>query len=491
VSGDGAATHRPERELQFEQAMSPAEAVMWKVDGDPWLRPIAGTLVVLDRPVDFGLFERYMRHAVVEIPRLRERVVAGAGLLSAPVWAPDADFDMAHHLRHVALPRHAKMADLQQLVSRWYEDPFDLTRPLWEFIVVDGVHPGRGALFWKVHHTISDGMGLVRLSERFMQAERDAPAPPEVDLEGVVARAAAATRPSGSSGRLSSAARRSVAVGWLPVTAGRWAAVTAARTALDPAGAVGAAQGAVGAVRGAVGQLSAAPPAPGSPLWRSRSARRHLESMRIPLDAARQAGKMLGGSINDVFVTGAVEGVLAYHAKRDVPVPFLNFSFVVSQRTGAGVGGNFFTPRRAQVPGGPASVEERFAMVRDRMAVERHAAAGASSVAGLARMAQALPASVVRRTGRAQVAGVDFATSNLRGAPFPLYISGAGVLDTTTMGPVSGTAFNLTTISYDGDLHMGLLVDPVAVDDPVDLRVCIEEAYAQLLTPPQRGRRAS
>ncbi|MGI9614707.1 MAG: WS/DGAT domain-containing protein, partial [Acidimicrobiales bacterium] len=59
--------------------------------------------------------------------------------------------------------------------------------------------------------------------------------------------------------------------------------------------------------------------------------------------------------------------------------------------------------------------------------------------------------------------------------------SGAKVLDTITMGPVAGTAFNVTTISYDGNLHVGFLIDPTAVEDPADLRDCMAEAYVEML----------
>ena len=83
---------------------------------------------------------------------------------------------------------------------------------------------------------------------------------------------------------------------------------------------------------------------------------------------------------------------------------------------------------------------------------------------------------------RAQVAGVDFATSNLRGAPFPLYIGGARVLHNATLGPLTGTPFNLTTLSYDGSLDMGLLVDPVAVQDPGELRSCLQDAFTELVS---------
>ena len=67
---------------------------------------------------------------------------------------------------------------------------------------------------------------------------------------------------------------------------------------------------------------------------------------------------------------------------------------------------------------------------------------------------------------RQQVETVDFATSNVRGAPFQLYIAGARIEANYPIGPTGGTALNLTLMSYDGSLDMGLNVDPGAVDDP-------------------------
>ena len=99
-------------------------------------------------------------------------------------------------------------------------------------------------------------------------------------------------------------------------------------------------------------------------------------------------------------------------------------------------------------------------------------------VAGIAKL---LPTSVVTRVARGQAAKMDFATSNLRAAPFPMYISGSQLLENVVMGPVAGTAFNLTVVSYNGSLDMGIFIDPAAVEDPTGLRRHLEDAYHQLL----------
>ena len=75
---------------------------------------------------------------------------------------------------------------------------------------------------------------------------------------------------------------------------------------------------------------------------------------------------------------------------------------------------------------------------------------------------------------------MDFATSNLRGAKVQYFISGAAVTGNHPFGPLAGTAFNLTTMSYNGRLDMGLFVDPVAVEDPGELRDDLEAAYDEL-----------
>ncbi len=99
----------------------------------------------------------------------------------------------------------------------------------------------------------------------------------------------------------------------------------------------------------------------------------------------------------------------------------------------------------------------------------------------LSGVANLLPTSVVTRAARAQAAKIDFATSNLRGAPFPLYVSGARVLNLVTMGPVAGTACNATAMSYDGSFEIGLFLDPEAIADPADFRDAIEQAFAEIV----------
>jgi hypothetical protein len=75
---------------------------------------------------------------------------------------------------------------------------------------------------------------------------------------------------------------------------------------------------------------------------------------------------------------------------------------------------------------------------------------------------------------------VDFATSNVRGSPVPVFIGGAQLLENYPIGPLLGVAFNVTMLSYDGSLDMGMNVDAAAVADPDRLAKLLERAFTDL-----------
>ena len=477
----------PVQGVTFQRRMSDFEALMWSVEKDPWLNPSGGVVVVCDRPPDVDDFRRRIANAVVEIPRLRERVVPGLGRLSPPHWAPDPEFELDNHVRHVALPGPGTLRQLYDLAARLMQDPFDRTRPLWLFAIIDGLEDGRGAMFAKLHHTIADGHAALRLAELYLTLERDAPSPPDVDLQRVVRESIDEERvASGSGGGLGGVGASAIATArhlWRrQLGRARRAAGEVVLWGADPRRPLDLAAGVVATIGQVRSQVDATGGVPGgSPLWRGRSRHRHFDVIRVPFDALRASAKSLGGTVNDAFVTGAVLGAIRYHERRETPLEVLNISFVVSTRGTGGAGTNAFAPTRVQVPAGPMTVEDRFAAIRAVMAVGRQGARTGGAMGSVAGLANLLPTSLVTGVARSQTANMDFATSNMRGAPVPTFVSGAKILWTGTLGPVAGTAFNLTAMSYDGSFDMGLHVDPAAVGDCDDLRRCIEVGFEELL----------
>src|SRR5207302_1764155 len=175
-----------ERPLRFERRMSDAEALMWTIEKDPALRSSFLQLTLLDSPPDFARFRRRMERAVKVLPRLGQRVVPPPARFAPPEWADDPSFDIDFHVRRLALPPPGTERQLLDLAALIYEDAFDRARPLWQFTVVEGLTGGRAALLAKMHHTITDGVGGLRMSMLFLDMAPDAPDPESAEDEAEV-----------------------------------------------------------------------------------------------------------------------------------------------------------------------------------------------------------------------------------------------------------------------------------------------------------------
>ena len=438
---------------------------MWRLEKDPYLSSTFANVTILDKPVDIHRLRHRMTYAAHKVPRLRQRVQPTPGGLSAPLWVDDPAFDVAYHVRHLALPKPGSREQLAELATLIAADPFDRTRPLWQFVVVDGLRGGKGALIQKLHHTVADGEGSIRLSMQFLDLERDAPEPalpPAADIDDEPAADPTA------------AVREILAGGFrLPLAVVRQMRdLLAEPTRLPEAGAA-----AIDTLRGVLSQLSDVERAH-SPLWTARSLRRHLEMMRFPLDDLKTAAKSLGGTLNTAFVTAAASAAGAYHRELGEPVEHLRASMAISTRT-EGSGSNAFSLGRLLVPTGKMTVAERFAAISEASGRARGESATAS-LETISAIASTLPTSVVTRIARQQSESVDFATSNVKAATFSCYIGGGLVLENHPVGPLAGVAFNLTGMSYCGSFDLGLNLDPAAVSQPDLLRRCVEGAFAEL-----------
>jgi WS/DGAT/MGAT family acyltransferase len=100
----------------------------------------------------------------------RQRLVRVPFDLDHPYWIEDPEFDIEFHVRHIALPKPGDWRQLCIQVARLQARPMDLSKPLWEFTVVEGLDnvaglpPGCFALVNKVHHAAIDGMSGVEMS---------------------------------------------------------------------------------------------------------------------------------------------------------------------------------------------------------------------------------------------------------------------------------------------------------------------------------------
>jgi hypothetical protein len=151
----------------------------------------------------------------------------------------------------------------------------------------------------------------------------------------------------------------------------------------------------------------------------------------------------------------------------------------MSTRDDKSAAGNAFSLTRTLVPTDVDDAKEHLQVVHDLLSATRGEKAF-QVLDQLAGVMNVLPTSALVAAARHQAETVDFTTSNLRGAPFPLFFGGAQIIENYPVGPLAGTAFNLTMMSYAGELHLGLLVDGAAVPDAEALRDALRGAFEEL-----------
>ena len=466
--------------------MSDAEAIMWTVEKDPALRVDFTNVTIVEQAPDARRLRAKVEQAVDEIPRLSHRVVSPPLRIAPPEWRPDHDFDLDYHLRTVALPAPGGLRQLLDLAGTVAASPLDRSRPLWEFTVVEGLEGGRAALLQKVHHTITDGVGGVKLSMSLLDLERDPPDPPEPSpVQRIAAEALADERAEEAADPVNRTTPAAVIGDALTYALGqglhrtRRGLESAAHTLASPESARRGVTSLVGLAGSVRRQLLVTEPSR-SDLLRPRSLANRFEAFQAPLSTAKAASQALAGSVNDVFVTGVAGAIGLYHERMGAPCDELRMAMPISTRAGDEESANSFTPSRVIVPVQPKDPVARFKIVRERLAETKGepAVAAAGSLAGVLAL---LPTSVLVGVTRSQGRTIDFATSNLRGSPVDLYLAGARIEANFPMGPRAGCGLNVTLLSYRDSLDMGINLDPAAVSDPATLLDCFDESFGALL----------
>ena len=107
---------------------------------------------ILDHVQDRLSTSRIFRQKLVEVPLN----------LDYPYWIEDPHFSLEFHVRHIRLPPPADWKKFCIQVSRLHSRPLDMTRPVWEMYVIEGLDnipflpKGAFAVVTKVHHAAID-----------------------------------------------------------------------------------------------------------------------------------------------------------------------------------------------------------------------------------------------------------------------------------------------------------------------------------------------
>ncbi len=150
-----------------------------------------GSLLIYDPSTAPGGFVRFKDILSFYASRMqlsktmRQKLVKVPFSIDYPYWIEDPDFDLEFHVRHLALPKPGDWRQLCIQAARIFARPLDLSRPPWEFTVIEGLDniPGipRGsfAVVTKVHHAAIDGMSGIDLMNA-LHTPTPSTAPPNV-----------------------------------------------------------------------------------------------------------------------------------------------------------------------------------------------------------------------------------------------------------------------------------------------------------------------
>ncbi|MCB1015407.1 MAG: DUF1298 domain-containing protein [Acidimicrobiales bacterium] len=457
---------------EFEPRLGASDSVLWDIEKDPVLRSTITAVALLDRAPDWPRLRRRLEHGSHQVPRLRQRVVVPPLRAGAPRWVDDHRFDLDYHLRRVRVPEDLASGDdplraALDLAQPLAMAPFDRARPLWEFTVVEGLPGGRAALVQKVHHTVTDGVGGIRLALMLVDGEPEAPEP-----EAFAPRPVAP--PPGALG---------LVAGSLVETAAGTTRNVARLPAAAVAGARGLARRPVGAVRdaarlgGSVARLVRPVTEPCSPLMRERGLARHLEAFEVPFEGLRAAGHAVDGHANDAFLAAVVGGLADYHRHHDVSLRELRFTMPINVRhEGDPMGGNRFVPARFAVPAYVRDPRARMAVV-GRVARDWRDEPSLALTEPIAAALDRLPVSVTTALFGGMLKGVDAVVTNVPGVPVRHFLAGAEVVREWAFAPPSGAALSVALLSHVGMGCVGLTIDTASVPDPDVLAACLRRSF--------------
>ena len=406
-----------------------------------------------------GLRER-LAERIAAMPEFREKLADSPLNLDHPVWVEDEDFDVERHVHRIGLPGPGGRSELAEICGHIAALPLDRSRPLWEMWVIENIagtdpcNGGRLAVLTKVHHAGVDGVTGANLMSQLCTTEADAPAPEPVAGVGHASELEIAVR-----GAVKFVTRPLKLANMLPATA---------TTVIDT-------------VRRAAKGLTMAAPfaAPKTPFNANVTAHRNVAFAQLDLEDIKTVKNHFNVKVNDV-VMALVSGVLRRYLLDHEVLPEHTLIGMVP----VSVHDKSDRPGRNQVSGMFTKLETNI----EDPATRLRAIADASSIAK--QHSSAISASLLQdwtQFAAPAVFGVamrvyaasklteakpvhNLVISNVPGPQVPLYFLGAEVKAMYPLGPLfHGSGLNITVMSLNGALDVGLISCPELVPDLWDM----------------------
>jgi WS/DGAT/MGAT family acyltransferase len=420
----------------------------WLGMEDPTNLMMVTGVMALDGKVDIKRLRGVLDRRLAPFERFHQRVVRPRSRGNLPHWEDDSRFDIHNHVSHVALPEPGDGPVLQEMVSDLMSVPLDFTKPLWHVHVIDG-YGAASVVLTRVHHSIADGIALVRVM---------------LSLTDETPQARSARTPTKRSARASR-----FPLDWIPAAVGRGLA-TGQDLLTNPRKAVQLARaGAHGAYR--LGRLVALPPDQRT-IFKGQLGRRKRAawSEPVPLDDFKAIGKAFGATVNDVLVAATTGALRRYLEGRGEPTAgvAIRASVPVNLRPleEAHKMGNAFGLVFLTLPVGIVDPVRRLRAIKKEMdqlkgSPEALVAFGVLSLIGRA------PVEVEQLGLRFFGSKATAVLTNVPGPRQPLYLAGRRLEKVMFWVPQSGhLGLGISILSYAGDVMLGIATDAKLVPDP-------------------------
>jgi diacylglycerol O-acyltransferase / wax synthase len=412
----------------------------------------------------FGRFRTALAEHVKAVPEFRMKLADNQFNFDHPVWVDDENFQLRRHVHRLGVPAPGGHREFAEVCGYVAGLPLDRQHPLWEMWVIEGgARSDVVTVLLKVHHAVVDGVAGANLLAHLCSTQPEAPEPQEVAGPG-----GAHPLQIAASGLLGFALRPLRLASVIPTTA-----ATLARTVL----------------RARAGRTMAAPfTAPPTPFNAPMSRHRNIAYTQLDMRDVKRVKDRFGVTVNDVVIA-LCAGVLRTFllARGELPDAPLVATVPMSvhekcDRPGRNQTTWMFCRVESQISDPAARVR---ATAAGNSAAKDHTATmptllhdwtqfGGPTMFGAAmRLLPRMPAGLNTH---------NMILSNVPGPQNQLYFLGCGVGSMYPLGPILGGAgLNITVMSLNGELGIGLISCPDLLPDLWSLADGFSDALKELL----------
>ncbi len=453
------------------KALSSVDHAWLRMEHPTNLMMITGVLT-FDAPLEYERVRETLESRLLRFDRFRQRVVEPR--LRSPHWETVPDFDIRNHLHKVTLPAPGDQAALQKIVSHYMSTPLDMRKPLWDFHLIEQYGTG-GALIGRLHHSIGDGIALIRVLLSLTDDTPEAAAPPPEEpprkrrrrgpVGALLHRAAKAAR---TTRRVTETMRHES----IEITRNPERLLDLAKLSAK--------------VPLALGKLTLRPSDPKT-IFKGRLGvfKTAAWSEDLSLADVKAVGRITGGTVNDVLLTAMSGGLRRYLLERGEAVEGLNFRAVVPVNLRPVDEpiklGNKFGLVFLSLPVGIADSLDRLYELKRRMdelknSPEAVVAFGILNAIGMG------PKEVEDIVVTIFGTKATTVMTNVPGPRQQIYLAGSPMRDLMFWVPQSGKlGMGISIISYNGKVNLGVVTDAKLVADPERIIAGFHEEFEEMM----------